>query len=57
MARKLKKFPKEPKGDNPKTFEAWKKKCDAVKKYNDGINSEKKKVLSLKEAVRKMKGR
>lgn len=46
-----------PKGDNLKTLEEWKKKCESVKKYNNSIETEKKKVMTLKEAVKKMKSK
>lgn len=57
MAKRLKKYPKMPKGDNLKTLEEWKKKCESVKKYNNSIETEKKKVMTLKEAVKKMKSK
>lgn len=57
MAKALKKYPKQPKSNNIKTLEDWKKKCDAVKKYNNAIEAEKKKAMSIKEAVKKMKNK
>lgn len=57
MAKKLKKYPKMPKGDNIKTLEDWKKKCESVKRYNNSIEAEKKRVTTLKEAVKKMKSK
>ncbi|WP_211243787.1 hypothetical protein [Runella limosa] len=51
----MKSYPKQPKSDNIKVLEDWKKKCEAVKKYNNAIEAEKKKVAALKETVKKMK--
>lgn len=57
MAKKLKKYPKQPKSNDLKVLEAWKKKCEMVKKCNNTIEAEKKKVVAVKESVKKMKSK
>ncbi|MCA0234158.1 hypothetical protein [Runella limosa] len=58
MAKKAKKYPKQPKaGASKSTFEKWEKRCAEVSKYNATITNEKKAKESIKAKVQKMKER
>ena len=52
------KFPKSPKaGASLKTWENYKKRCEAVNKHNASLEAEKKKKESIKVAVGKVKSK
>lgn len=58
MATKLKKYPKQPKANSSlKVWENYKKKSDAVTKYNSTILAERKKKDTIKSGVQKAKDR